>query len=596
MAYVYSNDPRLKRHASASPDAPPNPKRPATLAVRELSPAVASNHTNAHSNGVVSTAAPVAEMTRKVQNAPIVELKMQINLQTITMMNWQLKLEHAETQVRTAEADYQIHASKNHFTAYPALKETKTTAVDRAKRALRAAREPLDSARSELQRLIESLVDLEQSRQSSAQDAISRAEFEELRRDINGVREDISAIRQDLSNARGTVDVCKADQETTTKTLEDLRRTINSNAVQTNGTPAELPAQLDPDTARRLEEVESDVKDLYTVIENGNKTVSEWVLEELKAPRDALVELTNGLRNTETSIAELHGEVKRVDEESVQLRDALTKGVEDQHTNAGTLQGCLDRLDRMEPLLDQATDQGALNALKNSFQELSNDVESVKTAQRETSNAAQQRPTNGVSSGLASFQPIVGGDDQDDISPFKSRPIVHGTLRKFDDTDLTTMKGEIEALKYKVQDQTNRYNNLQTDQLAQNILDNLGAVYPNLKEAERVTKTVHELQGRFGALEATFNDISARTGAIASRVDTLDSNVMAGDHASEKDMRKLRDDIAGLSGKVDQQAKDIEAGRQQFLGHNSAIQDHTVAIEKVQDDLRGVETWIENRE
>lgn len=301
------------------------------------------------------------------------------------------------------------------------------------------------------------------------------------------------------------------------------------------------------------------------------------------------MELTNGLHSNVTALSELQTELKRTD-------DALTKGVDDQHKNAEMLQGCLDRLDKMEPLLDQAASQGELTAVKDSIQQVSEAVESIKTLQLEKDKATQQRTTNGADSGLSAFQPIPGGDDQDDMSPFQSRPIVPGTLRKFGDADFMTMKGEIEALKYKVQDQTNRYNNLQTDQLAQNMLDNLGTVYPNLKEAERVTKTVHELQGRLSAFEKTFKDIDIRTGNISDRVDVLDSKTTAAHHASEQDMRKLRDDIAALSSRVDQHAQDIEAGRVQFQEHAVAIQEHAAAIEKAKEDIGGVETWIVNRE
>lgn len=281
MAYIYSSDPRLKRHASTSPDAPRDPKRPATAAVQEASSAVAKNHASAYSNGVVSTPAPAAEMSRKAQNAPIVDLKMQINLQTVTMMNMQLKHEHAESQLKLAEADYSSHASKNHFTAFPAMKETKTAAVERAKKALRTAREPLEQARSELRRLTESLVDLEQSREASAQSpsgAITRSEFDELRRDIASVKNDIGSIVKDLNYAKAAIDTCKSDQKLATQTVEDLRRNMESNATQTNGATSSLPTPVDSDIAQRLEDVELDVKEMESDIKNVSKSVAEWVL------------------------------------------------------------------------------------------------------------------------------------------------------------------------------------------------------------------------------------------------------------------------------------------------------------------------------
>lgn len=598
MANSFSNDPRLKRPASTSPDAPREPKRAATLGVREISSS--GNHAIAHSNGFTSAQSPA---TRKAQNAPIVDLKMQINLQTITTMNLQLKYEHAETQVKTAEADYQSHANKNHFAAFPALKETKTAAVERAKKSLKAARDPLDAARSELHRLIESLVDLEQSMLSPAQDSISRVEFEDLRRGLDSVRTDIDNIKIDVGNivkglgsARETIDSCKADQDVATKDVEDLRRTIDSHATRTDATPSTLPSHADPNMLERLEVVEGDIKDLESVIGELNQAVSNYVVNELKAPKDDLVKLKDGLQTTDHAVARLQETVTKTAGETTQLRKSLENGVDDQHKNAETLQGCLDRLDQMEPLLDQAADKGSLATVKDSLQQLSESVEAINTSRKESENAAQKRTTNGVSNGLSSFQPVLGGDDQDDVNPFHSRPTVPGTARKFDDNDFRQMKHEIEALKYQVQDQTNRYNNLLTDQLAQNMLDNMSVVYPNLKEAERVTKTVQDMNVRLAGLEKNFAEISTRTGTLSDRVDVLSSSALAANHAAGQDLKKLRDDIAALSGRIDQHTKDIEAGRTQFQEHGVAIQENATAIEKANTELQGVQKWITDQE
>lgn len=628
MASRSTQDPRLKRPASASPDTstPRDPKRPATMAYREMSPTVAANNTMAaRSNGVVSIAAPVADMTRKSQNAPIVDLKTQINLQSIATITLQLKYDTAEAQLKTVEADYQSHAAKGHLNIFPAMKETKTAALDRAKRAFQASQQPLESARKELHRLTKSLVDLEQSVKAPVQDAISRAEFEELKRDVQSVKSDIGSVRKDLSGARETINACKADQAIATKTMEGLRRTVDSQPTRMDVAPPAIPASVDPNILERLDTVEADLKDMESQIDNTDVKVASFVIDQLQAPKDALVELKTGLQNTDNAVAELQKGLKESNDETVHIREILIKAVDDQHTNAKTLEGCLKQLHTMEPLLGQTADKDALTAVQTSLQQLSNVVDSIRTAQEKTAQdlatqekasqeraaqekAAQertsngesrQRLTNGVTSGLSSFQPISGGDDEDDVSPFQSRPVVPGTLRRFDDKDLCQMKAEIEALKYQVQDQKNRYNNLLTDHLAQNVLDNLGTVYPNLKEAERVTKTVQEIQGKMRVLD----EVSMKTGTIASRVDTLDSKAAAFHNSAGKDVTRLKNDLTVLSGRVDQHARDIETGRAQFQEHTAAIQEHTLAIEKhsttiekAEADVRAVQTWISNKE
>lgn len=612
MAYAssYSTDPRLKRPASNPPDAP-DPKRPA-LGIRESSTANANNnHGVVISHPNVTTPAPVAEMERESQKASILQMKTQINLQTIATMNLQLKFDHAEAQQTSAEADYQNN--KMYYSKFPAMEETKLAAVDRAKKAFKAAREPLNSARVELSRLTERLVDLELSFRSASQDTVTRAESEELKRDAskvtsqdsitraefeelkNDIRKDITAIQNqigsfesDVSTSRAMVDGLEANQkafqQTVTKSLDDVRRIIESQAARVGVPPSNGPASVDSKLLMRLDTIESEVKDLELDIDNVNKAVAAHVESEIQTTKDALAEIKAGLQQTNNTVIELRTELERVEENTARIREAHTKGVEDQHTNAQTLQGCLDRLEKVGPLLDEAASKSALADVKNSLHALSDAVSAISAAQQKKSNGPQLESFDGVTSDLAVFQPVPGGDDEDDVSPFKSHPTVPGTQRTFDNKDVAHMKQELEAIKSIVQDQTSRYNNLLTDQLAQNMIDNLSVLYPNLKEAERIIKTVTGLQSRIGAAEASLDVFS---GAVTKRLDVLDEKATSAQHS--QDVQKLPNDLAMLSSKVDQHDKDIDAGRVQ-------LQVHAAAIEKTNDQMRGVEEWITTRE
>lgn len=566
MLQSYSDDPRLqKRPASTSPEATArDPKRPA-LEIRDSyssASAAASNSNNnnniaAQSNGITSSHNFMAGASRTSRNEAIVDLKMRINLQTVATSNCQFKYDHADSQLKCAQADYDSHKNRNNLSKFPALKEVKSAAVDRARKNFKEAQKPLETARAELRRLTGLLVDLEQSGTSPAatsHDTISRAEFEELKNEL-------SSVKKDLSSAISNIESCKHSQDLATKTIEDFQ--------------AELDSQ------------DTDLDNLRKKTESVTRTIATHVEETLKGPQNDLVELRRRLDSQGDLFIQLQQRLKRNEDETASNNEAVIKGsgadAGGQHASAESLQKCVDRIDKMEPVLDKTADKGALalvqqttrnlqeshhqlqaslQQLQASLQQLSEQVNTIKTTQDKITTNLQKGnpPTNGVPPDLTTFRPVPGGDLEDDINPFHARPTIPGTLRAFENKDLHQMKADIEALKNRVQDNTNRYNNLLSDQLAQKMLDNLNHIYPNLKEVGSIARTVGELQGRVGAVSTDRDALKTTLNVIG------------------QDMQKLQSEVKTLEGRVGELDKDIQGGKVVFV--------------EMEDRMKGVENMI----
>ncbi|KAI5367921.1 hypothetical protein Slin15195_G030550 [Septoria linicola] len=587
MASTNNRDPRLnaqKRPPSRSPDGS------TSSAKRHAGPSQLSNTLTLDSpsgNGI----APTASMspTRVESSTSAVEKFFEATIQAADL---RIQLRSAQTESNKADREFQ--ALQDKFDRFPAIKEQKTTARTRASEKVGRIQQRINDQMPEQRHILSSLASLLD--QSNVNTAIGQ--------EVHGLKLQLSqfqGVRTSLSSLESRMDALKngakgltqsdstAALEPRLKTLENQPQTAPAGAHGLQEKLKELETRLRSSNAKATSDVTSRIVKLETALSNAAEaTTSLRKQMEITSPAARHAEDSSRLTIIESRIRQMEDDsvsdrdqiIEHVDQEVATLRGvvdstlqasktALKKDVSDelnvtknglraevsdellaiksqfaeaskiQNQNAAAINDCLERMQKLEAA-DDLTSRSALSSLQQTMKDLQEKLQ--KLEDEKLSSATRSTPAGNSSV----WQPVLP-DNEDELSD-GAQPNGIGAAGGSANM-ISRLREEVEMLKGVTTQHTRVINNLTTDEIVRQMVDQMSAMYPEARNFQTAANdlrlkvsSAHELLGTLNEhIKRTVGDVSE----LAQRIPELQATL-------GEEVRKLQVDIAGLARRTEQ--------------------------------------------
>lgn len=583
-----SRDPRrdsAKRPASRSPEGNSIAKRPTVSSTSKSTtlPGVGSREI-----------APVAIMNSAANgnNHGPSALDMLTSFFDLVADNADLRRQLREAEIRLNRANREFEATKQHFDGFPAIREQKTNARVAAQENFKRVQAQMQEHTPQVNQLLGSLAPLlGHPATASTPDSDTRQDVAKLEDEVRRLEQELhsKALRTDLTALQSTI----ATQDIKLKTLN-----IRPDAASASSAPSEDLIEL---------------KDRVEGLENGQaetiETVDEFVDNKLQELEARLKEATDSTIKNSTS--ELKQALARVEEAQNQLKktqadiaDRLSKAeaidtsktlseLSEQRTLLSTVQNKVQNVESEQSMLRQtqsegverlsaalATDrnnvetklsvlQGTLSSIQNNIQQVENAQKELKQTQTEsmgrlstleaadaskaqselselknTISDIQHELQNGERQavgapipGLLPFQPLIPSDDADTATPQTSAQINQ------------TLQADVEMLKGVTAQHTRRMDNLTTDEIVRQMVDEAGKMYPYPKDFQATCDTFRKENKRLSdVLERLVGDLDTMQGIMG-----------------HWDLGKTKAEIGQLVQQVGEHERAVGEGKEQFV-------------------------------
>lgn len=439
-------------------------------------------------------AAPVAPMAPSKQTASyqdhVTALSDLMNA-FITLAKLDLTLDRAREDLSSASIEYNNLLPQ--FASFPAIKEQKTRAKHLAEKKVSELEARMKQERTSSTHVMSGFAALigRQSQMQAAAPALTQEEKTQISR--------VQAIEKLATRLEQRVNALE------TQIQPNASVALSSDRVELEQLTSRLDA-IEEDITKTQNDIFDTVENnLNVALEANNKAIAA----EFKADLDV-------------------------------LRQGFNDGNQVQHQNALAVNSCVDRLNKMEAV------QGRL-ALSESLSEVSQTVTTLEERVRaiETKNRSSKPREEAASSG---FRPVIyssGSESDDGADPYMLQ--ADGSKVR-NPKGMQLVKGDIERLKHIVRQQERQINNLTTDDVVHQMLDQFSRTFPQAQNFEATTsrlgsaveavngrvdvhdKAVGDGQASIAKLAADTQQIHASIKQLFSSVDRLDTTISKLNH------------------------------------------------------------------
>ena len=626
MASTANRDPRLnnKRPASRSPDgnvSSSSANKKHTGPLRQFS----ANRAGDSPLGAVMSPARASETPASMI---VVE---DFFKATTTAAGLSIELKAAQTEYAKADREYRNMQDK--FEQFPAIKDQKTQARNRAQTKLENIERQLNEQKPRQSQILVALAGLfdqnspDQSNTSSIsfedvksikvqtgqvpslQSSLGRLEPRVLALEdrLNKLTTPDDAIESRLQALENAATKGPVTSPPTLKRLTELETAVKKMPVDVSGRVKKLEfAVMEAPTCsvtdaldKRVDRLESSISTSTTappsadmvsriqalenhkrkgtpVLEgatgerlNAIETRLGQVAEDSKADKDELIqhrdELDKSLELIKTDLATLRSEVShlmvttetRLTSELAALRTIMDEATKKLNHNADALNDYMERLKKLEdsPLSE------SLNRLQQMHSEMQKRLQAVESTRAITRAPSAVRASM-ATPGTSTWQPVLPDNDDEG----GSTPQINGVGSVNGNPDVSArMFGEIDMLKGVTAQHTRIINNLTTDDLVRQMVDQMSQMYPDARGFQQAIGTLRSelnaVKERLSVVSNTVNTTAASLSQLSQRIPNFDGDI-------GQEVGKLQKSCADLQQRFENHDTVLDEGKDRLLKVN----------------------------
>ncbi|PPJ58719.1 hypothetical protein CBER1_03952 [Cercospora berteroae] len=379
----------------------------------------------------------------------------------------------------------------------------------------------------------------------------------------------LDQLSNELSeNTKNRLSTVEAESSETTKAITPLEErigaleTLPSSVASTSRQPEESPKSGHLHALSiRVKQLEDDSEDdKAQIINHVDGEISHLRDEVTKKLAEARETLERDIGNDFVALQDRLR--KKIDEDiaTVQCQLAEAKDIQAQHTTS--IGNSMERPRRCEESHNSKLSTEQLDSLRELVTELQEKLAKVQ-------NERDPRPQS-VSTRTPVWQAVHPSNDEDEL-----HPQTNGISSAAADPDLITRLGrDIEMLKGVAARHERLYNNLTTDEIVKQMVDQMGAMYPDAKDFHGVASTlkaeIKSIQEELSTVREAVETTVKSMAGITTHMPNLQVQL-------EQDANALKQDISGIKLRVEECAKTLEQGKIKLAG-----------IDKLETDVKAL--------
>lgn len=452
----------------------------------------------------------------------------------------ELSIELKAAQTAHAKADREFRNMQDKFDLFPAIKDQKTHARDRAHQRLVRIQRQIEEQKPLQTQVCATLASLLDRRGSS-----------------------------DQSNAAGLLSSPNESLEHMESTLSRISDAAVALSKRVHALESQFP-RLDAMESRIKEIADDGIADKEDIIKDV-----DGLGDRVEAiARDSVVlrkDIDDQLSSNKTRFADLKkdsAELRRA------VKDQLVKALDDTNIldhNTKTVNECMARLQKLEAA---ALSESNLNSVQQTISSLQGKLQALENT-KPTSTAA---PGAAVA-GKSAWQPVLPENDldsndhelllqqqQQQNNPASLGPSSNGpsTTASSASAARTYVLNEIEMLKALTMQHTRIINNLTTDDIVKQMLDQLSTIYPDIRMHQQSLT------------------------AIRSEVQNYQKNLLNQIEKQEDMMKKGREEIVGKLEKLEKTVGVLVDGAETIREHSKKVLEVQVMVLKLEEVVKKV--------
>ncbi|CAK1361868.1 Intracellular protein transport protein USO1 [Cercospora beticola] len=363
----------------------------------------------------------------------------------------------------------------------------------------------------------------------------------------------VDQLATELSqNVKSRILTVEAESSETTKAITPLKQRIGALETLPRAAASRSQQPEESPNTEQLHALSIRVKQLEDDSEDDKAQIISHVDGEITDLRD---EVTKKLADAkETMKREIDDDLgasqdrlrKTIDEgiTTVQRQLAEVKSLLAQHTTS--IGNCMERLLRCEGSHNSRLSTEELGSLRKLVMELQ---EKLAKVENERDPRAQT-----VATRTPVWQAVLPSNDEDEM-----HPQTNGIPPAATDPDLVTRLGrDIEMLKGVAARHERLYNNLTTDEIVKQMVDQMSAMYPDAKNFQVVAST---LQAEIKSTQETLSTVHEAVERTVKSMAEITKHIPNLQEQLEQDANALREDISSIKLRVEECAKTLEQGK-----------------------------------
>lgn len=530
-----SADPRLKstgkRPASRSPDA--NNNASSSTYKRHTGPLRISSSHQATKDLAPATAKSPGNASDASASMAVVE-----GFFKATTTAAELSIELKAAQTAHAKADREFRNMQDKFDLFPAIKDQKTHARDRAHQRLVRIQRQIEEQKPLQTQVCATLASLLDRRGSS-----------------------------DQSNAAGLLHSPNESMEHMESTLSRISDAAVALSKRVHALESQSP-RLDVIESRIKEIADDGIADKEDIIKDV-----DGLGDRVEAiARDSVVlrkDIDDQLSSNKTRFADVKkdlAELKRA------VKDQLVKALDDTNIldhNTEAINECMARLQKLEAA---ALSESNLNSVQQTISSLQGKLQAL-----ENTKPASTAAPGAAAAGKSVWQPVLPENDLDSndhellLQQQQNNPASLGPSSNGPSTAAsaaatrTYILNEIEMLKALTMQHTRIINNLTTDDIVKQMLDQLSTIYPDIR--------VHQQS----------------LTAIRSEVQSYQKNLLHQIEKQEDILKKGREEFVGKLEKLEKTVGVLVDGAETIREHSKKVLEVQVMVLKLEEVVRKVQ-------
>ncbi|GIZ46412.1 hypothetical protein CKM354_000953800 [Cercospora kikuchii] len=356
-------------------------------------------------------------------------------------------------------------------------------------------------------------------------------------------------LSQNLKSRLLTVEV---ESSETTKAITPLKTRIGALETLPRAAASRSQHPEESPNTEQLHALSIRVKQLEDDSEDDKAQIINHVDGEITDLRDEVTKKLADARETlkrdidDDLVASQDRLRKKIDEDitTVQRQLAEVKSILAQHTTS--IGNCMERLLRCEGSHNSRLSTEELGSLRKLVTELQEKLAKVE-------NERDPRPQT-VATRTPVWQAVLPSNDEDEM-----HPQTNGVPPAAADPDLTTRLGrDIEMLKGVAARHERLYNNLTTDEIVKQMVDQMGAMYPDAKNFQVVAST---LQAEIKSTQETLSTVHEAVERTVKSMAEITKHMPNLQEQFEQDADALKEDISGVKLRVEECANMLEQGK-----------------------------------
>ncbi|KAL9534280.1 hypothetical protein SMMN14_02190 [Sphaerulina musiva] len=538
-----SADPRLKntgkRPASRSPDGKNNAS--SSTYKRHTGPLRISSSYHATNDLAPATAKSPGNASDASASMAVVE-----GFFKATTTAAELSIELKAAQTAHAKADREFRNMQDKFDLFPAIKDQKTHARDRAHQRLVRIQRQIEEQKPLQTQVCATLASLLDRRGSS-----------------------------DQSNAAGLLHSPNESMEHMESTLSRISDAAVALSKRVHALESQFP-RLDAIESRIKEIADDGIADKEDIIKDV-----DGLGDRVEAiARDSVVlrkDVDDQLSSNKTRFADFKkdlAELRRA------VKDQLVKALDDTNIldhNTKTVNECMARLQKLEAA---ALSESNLNSVQQTISSLQGKLQALENT-KPTSTAAP----GAAAAGKSVWQPVLPENDldsndhelllqqQQQNNPASLGPSSNGpsTTASSASAARTYILNEIEMLKALTMQHTRIINNLTTDDMVKQMLDQLSTIYPDIRMHQQSLT------------------------AIRSEVQSYQKNLLNQIEKQEDILKKGREEIVGKLEKLEKTVGVLVDGAETIREHSKKVLEVQVMVLKLEEVVKKVLLQLQQR-